>query len=175
MWKILCQQCHKHFLQYNAFASERPQVRTWGAKLASFPGRHLTSLRLCTSRLSSQSGEICLQKYLPISGKLSITSYLKQNAVDCRSHLTMENNLKVEKGILFRKQAQLSLLKKQTFGVRVETNMPKNSKGIMLALCPWTGQASDFVLSWTFVQKLLLAGRGVLLKKRCGMPFPHQI
>jgi len=25
-----------------------------------------------------------------------------------------------------------------------------------------------FVLSWTFVQNLLLAGRGVLLKKRCG-------
>jgi len=35
-------------------------------------------------------------------------------------------------------------------------------------------KASDFVLSWTFVQKLLLAGRGVLLKKRCGTPFPHQ-
>ena len=29
--------------------------------------------------------------------------------------------------------------KKQTFGVRVEVNMPKNSKGIMLALCPRTG------------------------------------
>ena len=27
------------------FASERRQVRTWGAKLASCPGRHLTSLR----------------------------------------------------------------------------------------------------------------------------------
>jgi len=26
-------------------------------------------------------------------------------------------------------------------------------------------KASDFVLSWTFVQKLLLVGRGVLLKK----------
>jgi len=106
------QQCHKHLLQYNTFASKRPQVRTWGAKLASFPKRHRTSLRFCTSRLSSQSGEICLQKYLPVSGKLSITSYLKQNAVDYRSHLTMENNLKVEKGILFLKQAQLSLLQK---------------------------------------------------------------
>jgi len=31
---------------------------------------------------SSQNGEICLQKYLPISGKLSITNYLKQTAVD---------------------------------------------------------------------------------------------
>jgi len=38
------QQCHKHFLQYTAFTSKISQVRTWGAKLASFPGRHLTSL-----------------------------------------------------------------------------------------------------------------------------------
>jgi len=35
------QQCHKCFFQYSTFASERPQVRTWGAKLASCPGRHL--------------------------------------------------------------------------------------------------------------------------------------
>jgi len=34
-----------YFLQYSAFASERPQARTWGAKLASCPGRHLASLR----------------------------------------------------------------------------------------------------------------------------------
>jgi len=47
--------------------------------------------------LSSQNDEICLQKYLPISGKLSITNYLKQNAAGYRSHLTLENTLKVEK------------------------------------------------------------------------------
>jgi len=41
------QQCHKYIVQYNIFASERPQVRTWGAKLASYPGRHLTSLLPC--------------------------------------------------------------------------------------------------------------------------------
>jgi len=29
-----------------------------------------------TSRLSNQNGEICLQKYPRISGKLSITNYL---------------------------------------------------------------------------------------------------
>jgi len=34
-------------------------------------------------------------------------------------------------------------------------------------------KAYDFVLSWTFVQKLLLADRGVLPKRRCGMAFPH--
>jgi len=31
--------------QYITFASKRPQVRIWGAKLTSCPGRHLTLLR----------------------------------------------------------------------------------------------------------------------------------
>jgi len=53
--------------------------------------------------LSSQNGEICLQKYLPISGKLSITKYLQQNAVDYRSHLTLENNLKIGKKVFISK------------------------------------------------------------------------
>jgi len=48
------------------------------AKLVSCPRRHLTSLRPCTSRLSSQNDEICLQKYLPTSGKLSTTHYFKK-------------------------------------------------------------------------------------------------
>jgi len=61
----------------------------------------VTSLRLCTSRLSSRNSEICLQKYLPISGKLSITNYLKENAVDYRSHLSIENNLNVEKKVYY--------------------------------------------------------------------------
>jgi len=67
-----------------------------GATLFYCPRRRLTSLRLCTSRLCSQNGEICLQKYLPIRGKLSITKNLKQNAVDYRNNLIIENNLKVE-------------------------------------------------------------------------------
>jgi len=33
------------FVPKSAFASERSQVRTWGAKLASCPERHLTLLR----------------------------------------------------------------------------------------------------------------------------------
>ena len=49
-----------------------------GAKLVSCPGRHRTSLRPCTSRLFSQNDEICLQKYLSISGKLSTTHYLNK-------------------------------------------------------------------------------------------------
>jgi len=54
------------------------------------------------------------KKYMAISDKPSITNYSKQNAVDYRSQLTTETNLKVEKkGILFRKQTQLSLLPKK--------------------------------------------------------------
>ena len=95
------QQCHNQFFQNSTFASERPQVQTWGRQTC-IPRRHLTSsLRPCTSRLSSQNDEICLRKYLPIGGKLSITSYLKQNAADYRSHITIENNLKVEKKVYY--------------------------------------------------------------------------
>jgi len=72
-----------------------------GAKLASFPRHHLTSLRPCTARLSSQNGEICLQKYLPISGKLSITNHLEENAVDYWSHLTIENNFNVDEKVYY--------------------------------------------------------------------------
>jgi len=39
------QQCQKYFLQYSKFASIRSQIPNVGAKLASCPGPHLTSLR----------------------------------------------------------------------------------------------------------------------------------
>ena len=68
-------------------------VRTWNlvifGKLSDF---------YYTSRLSTQNGEIHLQKYPPISGKVSITKYLKQNAIDYLGRLSIENKLKVEKG-----------------------------------------------------------------------------
>jgi len=85
--------------------------------------------------LSSQNGETCLQEYLPISGKLSITKYLQQNAVDYRSHLTIENDLKIGKRYIISKTSITSLPPKKTLGVRAETNIPKNSKA-MLAVCP---------------------------------------
>jgi len=44
----------------------------------------------------------------PISGKLSTTNYLNKTLLS-QSHLTTENNLKVEKNISFRKQVQLFL------------------------------------------------------------------
>jgi len=85
-WGKKLQQYYKHFFQKSTFAYERPQVHTWGRQTC-IPRRHLTSsLQPCRSRLSSQIEEICLQKYLPIGGKLSITSYLQQNAADYRSH-----------------------------------------------------------------------------------------
>jgi len=74
---------------------------------------------------------MCLQNYLPISGKLSITKKLKQNAVDYRNHLTIENNLKVEKRYIISKTSTTFPHPHKTFGVRVETNIPKNSKAIM--------------------------------------------
>jgi len=108
-------------------ASERSQVRTWGrqTKLVSFPRRHLTSLRPCTSRLSRQNGEICLQKYLSIGGKLSITNYLKQNAVSYRSHLTIKNNLNVEKKVYYFESKHNFPPKKVAWGMRRDKHTKK--------------------------------------------------
>jgi len=44
------QQCHKYFLQYRTFASERLRFEHGRVKLASCPGRHLSSLRRCLLR-----------------------------------------------------------------------------------------------------------------------------
>jgi len=49
------QQCNKYFLQYRTFPSGRPQVRTWVAKLAFCPGRHLISLHFCIASLQISS------------------------------------------------------------------------------------------------------------------------
>ena len=66
-----------------------------------------------------------------------ITNYLKQNALDYRRHLTIENNLKVEKKVYYFENKHNSPSPQKTFGLRVETNTPKNSKAIiMLTLCP---------------------------------------
>jgi len=56
------------------------------------------------SSQNRQNGEICLQKYLPITGNnISITNRLKQNAIDYQIHLTIENNLKVEQKVIITK------------------------------------------------------------------------
>jgi len=72
---------------------------------------------------------------VPISGKLSITNYSKQNAINY--HLTIENNLNVEKKVYYFESKHNFPSPKKTLGVCVETNIPNNSKTIiMLALCP---------------------------------------
>jgi len=51
--------------------------------------------------------------------------------------LTIKNNLKVKKRYIISKTSTTFPPPKKTLGVRVETNIPKNSKAIiMLALCP---------------------------------------
>jgi len=41
------QHCHKYFLQYSTFTSERPQIRIWEGQTCFLSGRHLTSLHPC--------------------------------------------------------------------------------------------------------------------------------
>jgi len=62
---------------------------------------------------------------LPISGRLSTTNYVKENAVDYRSLVTIENNLKVKKGILFWKQAQVSSSRKNAWGTHRDKHTKK--------------------------------------------------
>jgi len=56
-----------------------------GVKLVSCPRRRLTLLRPCTSRLSSQNGEICLQNYPPNQWQTINHKLFKQNAVESKS------------------------------------------------------------------------------------------
>ena len=102
------------------------------------PRRHLTSLlRPCTSRLSSQNDEICLHKYLPIGGKLSITSYLKQNAADYRSHMTIENNLKVKKRYIISKTGTTFTPPKKRLGTRRDEHTKELVSNNYAGTLPW--------------------------------------
>jgi len=131
-------QCPKHFLHYNTLFPKDLRFKHGGAKFVSCPSRYLISLSPCTSGLSGQNGEICLQKYLPISGKLSIANYLNKMLLICQSHLTTDNNLKIEKNVYyFENKHNVPYSTKKALEVRVETNITKNSKAIiMLALFP---------------------------------------
>jgi len=88
---------------------------------------------------SRQIGEICLQKYLPISGKLSITSYLKQKAVDYRSRLTIENDLKVKKRYMISKTSTTFLpsQKKNVWGTRRDKHTKKLESKNYAGTLPW--------------------------------------
>jgi len=88
--------------------------------------------------LSSQNGQICLQKYLPISGKLSITNYLKQNAVHYRSRLTVENNLKVEEKVYyFENKQNFPSTPKNAWGTRRDKHTKKLESNNYAGILPW--------------------------------------
>ena len=63
------QQRHKHFLQYSTFASERPQVRTWGRQTCFLPRAPsilvtpLSIRRLVPSRSSSTQFYVAKLRY----------------------------------------------------------------------------------------------------------------
>jgi len=80
---------------------------------------------------------IVLQKYLPISGKLSITNYLKQNAVDYRSYLTIDNNLKVEKRYIISKiGTTFTSPQKNAWGTRRDEHTKKLESINYAGICP---------------------------------------
>ena len=54
------QKCHKYFLRYRTFASERPQVRTWGWQICSLPqlpSNLVMSLSCALLQSESRSGK----------------------------------------------------------------------------------------------------------------------
>ena len=83
----------------------------------------------------------CLAKMAKIVYKNtcpSVANYLNKILLICQSHLTTDNNLKIEKNVYyFENKHNVPYSTKKTLEVRVETNIPKTSKAIiMLALCP---------------------------------------
>jgi len=86
--------------------------------------------------LSSQNGVFCLQKYVPISGKLSITNYLKQNAV--KYHLTIENNLNVEKRVYyFESKHNFPSPKTNAWGMRRDKHTKQLENNNYAGTLPW--------------------------------------
>jgi len=130
------QQCHKHLFQNSTFTSERPQVRTWGCQTCFFPQApsnvdtplHITIVKPKWRNL--------LQKYLPVSGKLSITNYLKQNYVDYRSHLTKDNNLKVDKKVYYFENKH-NFPQKNACGTRRDKHTKKLESNNYAGTSPW--------------------------------------
>ena len=76
---------------------KRLQVRTWGRQTCFFPQAPSNLVTPLHITIVQQNLRSFFTKYLLIRDKISITNYLKQNAVDYRSHLTIENKWKVQK------------------------------------------------------------------------------
>jgi len=83
-------------------------------------GKRSQEKNLSTHSLA-KFGEICLQQPLPISGKPTITKYLKQNDFGYQIHVAVENNLKVKDIINYFKRKR-NLPPNKRLGVCVESN-----------------------------------------------------
>jgi len=130
------QQCHKHLFQNSTFASEKPQVRTWGRQTCFFsqaPSNLGTPLHITIVKSKWRN---LLQTYLPVSGNLSITNYLKQNAVDYLSHLTKDNNLKVDKKVYYFENKH-NFPSKNAWGTRRDKHTKKLESNNYAGTSPW--------------------------------------
>jgi len=63
----MSQQCHKHFLQYSTFESERPQVRTWGTPnfVPRAPSNLVTPLGMVPSVACECGAELAVDYVVP--------------------------------------------------------------------------------------------------------------
>ena len=101
------QQCHTYILQYSTFASGRPQVRKWGRQTCILPRAP-----------SNLVTPLSIWRLVP-SRNDPLTFMLQNHDPDKR------------------KKKHNFPSPQKTLGSRVETNISKNSKAIiMLALCP---------------------------------------
>jgi len=81
---------------------------------------------------------VCKDTQVPISGKLLITNYLKQNSVGDRSHLTIENNLKVEKKVYyFENKYNFPSSLKTAWGTRRDKHTKKLESNSYAGTLPW--------------------------------------
>ena len=73
-------QCHKYFLQYSAFASERPQVRTWGRQtcfLPRAPSNLVTPVERFVRNMNFvpvRKGECCASEWRTDRGMTSVVT-----------------------------------------------------------------------------------------------------
>ena len=117
------------FFQNRTYASKRPQIRTCGRQTCILPqhasSNFVTLSAQCTSRLSSQNGEICLQNTCPSVANYQSQNVLKQNAVDCWSRLNIENILNVEKRCIMSKTSTTLPTPKTAWGTRRDKHTKK--------------------------------------------------